>query len=479
MRHTTGFIRTMIGAAATVALVLAAGLAPIPAHADCFSLSRLDQTGTTGWYTSLALNDTDVPHIAYWDVANGRLRFARFNVFFWSYETAAENSGRSPSLQFDANGDPHISHSRSSINGLMYTVKSSGSWITEVVDAAGDGSGETSLALLSTGFPRIAYADNATQNLRYAAKSVLGWSFQTVDTTGLTYGLGLELDGGNLPHIAYFDTQNDNLRYAKRNSSGVWSREIVESSGNVGWYPSLALDASGIPHICYSDETDGQLKYARKSGLAWAIEVVDDGVGAGGVWSSLRLDGMGLPRISYKNVITDDLIYAYKSGGMWIRCIADTTGDVGSYNSIQITSSGDTRISYCDYGLGDLMYANLAPTSVPVGGPARVALAVRPSIVGASGATIVFSQLAGAGGGVDVSEGEGAAVDAAAASLDIFDATGRRVRSFEMDAASGVERALHWDGRADGGRALAQGVYFLRLAKPGGTSATERVTLLR
>ncbi|MFN8546993.1 MAG: PQQ-binding-like beta-propeller repeat protein [Candidatus Eisenbacteria bacterium] len=63
--------------------------------------------------------------------------------------------------------------------------------------------------------------------------------------------------------------------------------------------------------------------------------------------------------------------------------------------------------------------------------------------------------------------------------LDLFDASGARVRRLIAgeDLTSG-QHAVRWDGRADDGRQLANGVYFLRLMSSG-VSTSGRVLLTR
>ncbi len=47
-------------------------------------------------------------------------------------------------------------------------------------------------------------------------------------------------------------------------------------------------------------------------------------------------------------------------------------------------------------------------------------------------------------------------------SLEIFDVTGRIVRSFDL-IGTGSDAGVTWDGRDDAGRAVAAGAYFYRL----------------
>jgi outer membrane protein assembly factor BamB len=62
--------------------------------------------------------------------------------------------------------------------------------------------------------------------------------------------------------------------------------------------------------------------------------------------------------------------------------------------------------------------------------------------------------------------------------LDIHDAAGARVATLHEGAATSRDVRLDWNGRADGGARLANGVYFVRLQGEGFV-ATKKVTLLR
>jgi hypothetical protein len=68
--------------------------------------------------------------------------------------------------------------------------------------------------------------------------------------------------------------------------------------------------------------------------------------------------------------------------------------------------------------------------------------------------------------------------DAAAATLDVFDVAGHRVRSLVREVQPAGRQSVRWDGRDDHGGAVHAGLYFVRLVAAGRTG-TVRLALLR
>ena len=64
------------------------------------------------------------------------------------------------------------------------------------------------------------------------------------------------------------------------------------------------------------------------------------------------------------------------------------------------------------------------------------------------------------------------------ASLDILDATGRRVKRLHGGTLAAGPWAFDWNGRNESGRPVASGVYFARL-QAGAVARTARVVLTR
>jgi hypothetical protein len=72
----------------------------------------------------------------------------------------------------------------------------------------------------------------------------------------------------------------------------------AEPGPNVGEHTSIAVDASGVFHIAYHDEDEGRLKYATFSGGSYTTSVVDQ-TGNVGWYTSIAIGPDGNPWIAY------------------------------------------------------------------------------------------------------------------------------------------------------------------------------------
>ncbi len=218
-------------------------------------------------YTSLALDGNDYPHIAYhyfdWSEDTDYLYYVYWDGSGWRYDTVewGYNLGWNSSLAIDNSDNPHISYGDYDNDTLKYARWNGSDWLIEVVDS-GFNVRTTSLALDSSFNPHISYFDSDNEAVMYARWDGADWQIDTVDTSLGQYGgePSLTLDSSDYPHISYEDNESDELKYARWDGV-TWQIEVVDS--HIAYHPSLELDENDYPHISYYDSGDDVLKYAH------------------------------------------------------------------------------------------------------------------------------------------------------------------------------------------------------------------------
>ncbi len=98
------------------------------------------------------------------------------------------------------------------------------------------------------------------------------------------------------------------------NSFAVWDVQTVDTTGDVGWYSSLALDSGNHPMISYYDYTNNRLKYAYHNGSAWSVQTV--GATAGGNGTSIARNSSNYPCIAFRTSASE-LRYTEWTGSAW------------------------------------------------------------------------------------------------------------------------------------------------------------------
>ena len=111
-------------------------------------------------------------------------------------------------------------------------------------------------------------------SLTVATTAAPGWHVTVVDDSGTVGGFtSLALDSAGYPHTSYYREYNwtdemggGDLMYAEYLPGWGWYTQPVDSASNVGWHTSLALDESNSPWIAYHDRTHGNVKYTHWTG---------------------------------------------------------------------------------------------------------------------------------------------------------------------------------------------------------------------
>jgi len=339
---------------------------------------------TVGWAggphtsTSLALDDSDWPYIAYFDNNESTLKLANWNGNTWVFQTVdggvAANWEGSVSLALGSDGHPRMAYSDAMHRDLKYAEWNGSTWRIAVVEPSGaEGFGFVSLALDGGNRPHLSYGDFYFGNLRYATRDVTGWRTETVDVGGNAgYWTTIRLDVHDWPHIGY--TQEANLtqgsfrcelKYAGWNGS-AWTIETVDSTHFLDFPSSMDLDSLDSPHFSYIDSTQTHLKYARRNGSSWHSEVADSSTYMGSS-NSLVLDSVDRPRIIY-HVLSPSysLKYAELNGTAW------TTETIESFYDGRISLAVDSQdLPHASY------VATVPPYSVKYATKAELSLTTR------------------------------------------------------------------------------------------------------
>ncbi len=136
------------------------------------------------------------------------------------------------------------------------------------------------------------------------------------------------------PMVVYYDRVGGNLRAALR-AGGKWSAVVLKGTAkdDVGAYCSAAADKAGTVHVSYQDFNKGTLHYLQLTPptlKATVSEVIDNGKRTTGLHllgadSNLFVDPSGTVRVLYQDQQTVDLLGVRRGGAnSWLP---NTAGD--------------------------------------------------------------------------------------------------------------------------------------------------------
>lgn len=244
--------------------------------------------------SALTVDAADIVHMIYCTTFDG-LRYTNSNTIDWNSDLIDDIFIRPPSMGTDANQHIHLAYMQGNV--VTYTTNTSGGWVSIPV---------MNIEVYSAFSPALA-----------------------VDALGFV-------------HISFREYINNDLIYAT-NRSGLWTTEIVDSSGSVGEYSSIAVDASQNVHISYYDYTNRSLKYATNTPGFWSKHIIDD-TGYSDFESSIAIDGENYVHIAHLQA--GDLLYTNNLSGDWLTYSIDNQQGSRTQPSIALDFDGNPHISY-------------------------------------------------------------------------------------------------------------------------------------
>lgn len=325
------------------------------------------------------------PHVAF---GGDHLYYAYRDANGWHTEIV-DNSlsvGRYASLALDNSNRPHISYYDAFNGNLKYAYKDQGQWIIRVMDtgqaAVAALAAETGQSLEGVDVREMFSRPNPELDLgpvaadiepslvtsdaeALAAGTDAEFSPQAVSADAQVFGVGLytsiAIDGDGNVGISYYDAVNGDLKYVFW-ENGAWHIQVADRGGNrnydVGTFTSLAFDSEDRPQIVYMNESLDNLRYASYRGPNWVVTTVDDTTGVG-AYTSLAFDRQNnRPYISYYDFANRDLKYATRTSDGWIKITLDEAGDVGAYSSITLDRNRRPRITYFHLDTLSMKYAS-------------------------------------------------------------------------------------------------------------------------
>ena len=294
------------------------------------TVTVLDQEGTVGPYTSLAIGADRLGLVSYHDFTEGDLKVAH-----------CEN--------------PECTEATTS---RLDTEGFTGLW--------------TSIAIGSDGLGIISYFDLTNGDLRAAHCEDLQCSEATtsiVDSEGRVGDYtSVAIGGDGLPLISYHDSTNHALKVAHCEEVDCSKATLttLDDRGTGGIWTSIAVGPDGMGFVSYHNRYNRSLNIARCLTVDCkiaALHTVDEGeIPRVGDYTAVAFSAEGLPLVTYHQLFfTHDLMLASCQDPTCVDAelikIDDADG-AGMYSDIVLGADGQALISYYDFDGGSLKIAH-------------------------------------------------------------------------------------------------------------------------
>jgi hypothetical protein len=342
---------------------------PTTYDATGFRGGQTDPGDDVGLWSSLALDGSGNPRVAYYDVTHKALKFASFDGTAWTTSTIEQKSGadvgRYAKLLM-VGGNPVVVY--------MSVEQGSGGYATSKVRIA-TASSATPAASSDWAF------EDAAVNTQTPCRDWLCPTGQTCEKASM---MCKATSSACKPDCASGTACFGGGGDAGAASCGtIIDKTKLDSYPEVaGDYVSAALDGNGGIGIVYYDRIHGNLMQARNDAGKWTTAILDGQAQTGtppvvtdtgdvGIGANLFIDGQGDWHVSYVDGNKESVKYMRIQGGtkpqppevvddglsLDGKKFDDGQHIVGDDSNIRVTSGGEIHIAYQDASAGTLRWA--------------------------------------------------------------------------------------------------------------------------
>lgn len=284
-------------------------------------------------YCEMDMDSSGNPRIAYEDMLNERIKYAKWNAALNNWEIETVPTGYSvfygyPNIVLEkGNDNPHLAYTcdydEDGLFDLGYCKKVAGSWekmeggklkvaMPDTSAINGTIGYRATLALDSSGKPHLIHMDGAY--LAYTRSDDGGTTWRAEQVIDAVSAVGvwvaMVIDSANTIHIAYSNVGSGTM-YLKGNGT-TWNPPITIDSAGVNAV-SITVDKNNYPHILRGGVSE--LKYYRWNGSSF------DSVDLSGLPLSVGISALSLVSLRLDADDHPHLVYSYS--------VADTTYGVG------------------------------------------------------------------------------------------------------------------------------------------------------
>jgi hypothetical protein len=286
---------------------------------------------------SFSFDNENVPSVAYYNLENNELKYAKVEKGRWVITTVAKTGisrdGLTCFLAFDSNNTPYIAYV-SQNNNLSIASLPDKEWKTEIVDHAPDTGYYCRLTFLPNNQPVVTY--QGAEGLMIAQKVSDTWQVEPVADTADTTGIPVILD--NQLYVYYICTGQ--VKIAARNNN-QWSGSVIPGTENCLDF-DVTVNEQGIPLLAVTNGSEIKIYKEQFPGSGiWHKENIGEKDAS---YISVTYNSiMKSPSVAYLTKNNTGLEVAQKLKDEWVIDNVATAREGYKFKNASITSDSKGR----------------------------------------------------------------------------------------------------------------------------------------